>query len=244
MSSTKHVPRELHVLCSGAFKAAYLALAPQFERATGQKLSVAWGSSVAGAPTSIPARLARGEPADVVIMAAEGLDRLANEGLIAAGSRADLARSGIGIAVRAGAPRPDIASADALVRAIRQATSIGHSTSASGIYMRSLLGRLGLIEELGSRIRRVEGEPVGAAVARGESEIGFQQVSELLPVAGIDLVGPLPADIQHITVFAAGIAAASGSADAGRGLIAYLTSPDAAAVIRKSGMEPAFAVPA
>ena len=239
MAITKPVPGELHVLCSGAFKAAYLALAPQFERAAGQTLSVAWGSSVAGALTSIPARLARGEPADVVIMAAEGLDRLAYEGLIAAGSRVDLARSGIGVAVRAGAPRPDITSADALVRAIRQAASIGHSTSASGIYMKSLLDRLSLTGELGGRIRQVEGEPVGAVVARGEIEIGFQQVSELLPVAGIDVVGPLPADIQHTTVFAAGIATAARSAEAGRSLVAFLRSPDAAPIIRKSGMEPA-----
>jgi molybdate transport system substrate-binding protein len=230
---------EIRVLCSGAFKAAYAALVPEFESATGHKVVTAWGSSVAGAPTSIPARLARREPADIAIMAGDGLDRLTHEGLIVAGSRVDLARSGIGIAVRAGAPRPDIGSADALVRAVRQAALVGHSTSASGIYMRDLFRRLGLAEELGDRIRQVEGEPVGAVLARGEIEIGFQQVSELLPVPGIDFVGPLPEEIQHITVFAAGIASAAHEPTAARALIAHLTAPAAAPIIRRSGMEPA-----
>ena len=199
----------------------------------------AWGSSVAGAPTSIPNRLAAGDPADLVIMAASGLDRLIAQGLVAAGSRTDLARSGIGLAVRAGAPKPDIGSADALVRALRQAKSIAHSSSASGVYLKGLFQRLGLTQALGDRIRQIEGEPVGAVVARGEVQIGLQQVSELLPVPGIDYVGPLPAEIQHVTVFSAGIAAHAHAPDAARALIAHLTGPAAAAFIRQSGMEPA-----
>ena len=194
---------------------------------------------MAGAPTSIPARLAAGEPVDLVIMAGAGLDRLIGEGRIAAGSRVDLARSGIGVAVRAGAARPDLSSGDALIRAITQAKSVAHSSSASGVYLKGLFQRLGLTDALGDRIRQVEGEPVGAVVARGEVEIGFQQVSELLPVAGIDFVGPLPPELQHETVFAAGIAAAAREPDAARALIAYLTAPAAAPIIRASGMEPA-----
>jgi molybdate transport system substrate-binding protein len=232
-------PTEIRVFASGAFKAAYLALLPGFEHATAHKVVTAWGSSVAGAPTSIPARLAAGEPVDLVIMAGAGLDRLVGEGKIAAGSRVDLARSGIGVAVRTGAARPDLSSGDALIRAITQAKSIAHSSSASGVYLKGLFQRLGLSDALGDRIRQVEGEPVGAVVARGEAEIGFQQVSELLPVPGIDFVGPLPPELQHETVFAAGIAAHAREPDAARALIAYLTAPAAAPIIRASGMEPA-----
>jgi molybdate transport system substrate-binding protein len=182
--------------------------------------------------------LARSEPVDLVIMAGGGLDRLIGEGRIAAGSRVDLARSGIGVAVRAGAHRPDLSSAEALIRALRQAKSIAHSSSASGIYLEGLFQRLGLADALGDRIRQIQGEPVGAVVARGEAEIGFQQVSELLPVPGIDFVGPLPAEIQQITVFASGIAAGACEPDAARALIAYITAPAAAPIIRQSGMEP------
>jgi molybdate transport system substrate-binding protein len=230
---------EIKVFASGGFKAAYLALVPGFECASGHKVVTAWGSSVAGAPTSIPGRLAAGEAVDLVIMAGEGLDRLIGEGWIAAGSRVDLARSGIGVAVRAGAPRPDLSSADALVRALRQAKCVAHSSSASGIYLKSLFRRLGLTETMGDRIRQIEGEPVGSVVTRGDVEIGFQQVSELLPVPGIDFVGPLPPEIQQYTIFAAGIAAGAREPEAARALIAYLTAPAAAPLIRQSGMEPA-----
>ena len=125
------------------------------------------------------------------------------------------------------------------MRALRQAKSIAHSSSASGIYLKALFQRLGLTDALGDRIRQVAGEPVGSVVARGDVEIGFQQVSELLPVPGIDFVGPLPPEIQHVTVFAAGIAASAREPNAARALIAYLTAPAAAPLIRQSGMDPA-----
>ena len=173
-------------------------------------------------------------------MAGDGLDRLIGEGRIAAGSRVDLARS----RHRRGGARGRAQARLQLgrrahARASRQAKSVAHSSSASGIYLKGLFQRLGLTDALGDRIRQVEGEPVGSVVARGEAEIGFQQVSELLPVPGIDYVGPLPAEIQHYTVFAAGIAAGAREPDAARALIAYLTAPAAAPVIRRSGMEPA-----
>jgi molybdate transport system substrate-binding protein len=230
---------EIKVLCSGAFRPAYLELVPPFERETGHKVVTAWGSSVAGAATSIPNRLERGEPVDLVIMAGSGLDKLIAAGLIAAGSRVDLAGSGVGVAVRAGAPRPDLSSAETLTRALLAARSIAYSSSASGIYVKALLERLGVAAAAGDRIRQVEGEPVGRVVARGEAEIGFQQISELLPVAGIDYVGPLPAEIQEITMFSAGIAAAAEEVAGAKALVGWLTSPAAAPVIRKSGMVPA-----
>jgi molybdate transport system substrate-binding protein len=230
---------EIRVLCSGAFKAAFEMLAPGFERASGHRLNTAWGSSVAGAPTSIPNRLERGDPVDLVIMAGEGVDKLIRAGRIGVGSRVDLARSGIGVAVRAGAARPDLGSAESFIRALSGAQSLAHSSSASGIYIKALLQRLGVTKALGDRIRQVEGEPVGRVVARGEAEIGFQQMSELLPVKGIDIVGPLPAELQHVTVFSAGLAAHALEPEAARALVAYLTAPAAAPIIRQSGMEPA-----
>ena len=230
---------EIKVFASGGFKTAYLALVPGFESATGHKVTSTWGSSVAGAATSIPNRLAAGEPVDLVIMAADGVDRLIAQDKVAAGSRVDLARSGIGVAVRAGAPKPDLRSAETLKRALLQAKSIAHSSSASGIYLKNLFRRLGLADALGDKIKQIEGEPVGSVVARGEAEIGFQQVSELLPVPGIDYVGPLPPEIQQFTVFAAGIAASAREPDAAKALIAFLTAPAAAPLIRQTGMEPA-----
>ena len=168
---------EIKVVSSGGFAAALLALVPIFERATGHKVATEWGSSLGNAPTSIPSRLQRGEPLDLVILAGDPLDRLIREGRIVAGSRVDLARSGIGIAVRAGACRPDIGSVDKLKHALLQARSIGCSSSASGVYLKSLFQRLGIAATLEPKIRQVEGEPVGQVVARGDAEIGFQQVS-------------------------------------------------------------------
>ncbi|MBO0742669.1 MAG: substrate-binding domain-containing protein, partial [Hyphomicrobiaceae bacterium] len=134
---------------------------------------------------------------------------------------------------------PDLSSVASLIAALKQAEAVAHSSSASGIYLKGLFQRLGLAEALGSRMKQIEGEPVGAVVARGEAEIGFQQVSELLAVSGIDFVGPLPSAIQHSTVFAAGIPACAVEEPTARALIAYLTAPSAAAIIRRSGMEPA-----
>jgi molybdate transport system substrate-binding protein len=180
-----------------------------------------------------------GEPLDLVIMARDGLDRLIGQGLVVATGCRDLARCGIGVAVRAGAPRPDLSSPGALIGALKQAEGIAFSSSASGIYLKGLFHQLGLAEALSGRLKQIEGEPVGAVVARGEAAIGFQQVSELLPVPGIDFVGPLPAEIQHTTVFAAGIPTAAAEQGTARALIDHLAAPSAAAIIRGSGMEPA-----
>jgi molybdate transport system substrate-binding protein len=230
---------EVKAAISGAFRSAALTLLPQFEAASGHKVAAIWGPSIGDAPTSIPSRLARGEPLDLVILSADSLDRQIAEGRVTAGSRVDLARCGIGVAVKAGATRPDIRSADALVRTLLQAGSIGYSASASGVYLEGLFRRLGIAEQLAPRLRRAQGEPVGRMVARGDVEIGFQQVSELLPIAGIDYVGPLPPEIQEITVFSAGIPTVAVEHDAAKALVAYLQSPAAAAVVGKCGMEPA-----
>lgn len=228
----------IKVLASGGFRAAYLALAPGFEAASGYKLESTWGGSMGSAPTTIPNRLQRGEVYDVVIMAANGLDDLIRQGKVAAGSRVDLARSMIGVAVPAGAAKPDISSVDALKRALTQARSVAFSSSASGVYLASLFERLGIGEMINAKRTPVVGEPVAAVVARGEAEIGFQQVSELMPVPGIDLVGQLPHEIQEVTIFSAGVAANATQPQAARALIQFLSAPANAAAITRSGMSP------
>lgn len=229
---------QIKVLASGGFRAAYLALAPGFESASGHTLESTWGGSMGSAPTTIPNRLQRGEVYDVIIMAADGLDDLMRQGKVAAGSRVDLARSMVGVAVRAGAAKPDIASVDALKRALTQAKSVAFSSSASGVYLTSVFERLGIGELIEAKRTPVVGEPVAAVVARGEAEIGFQQVSELLPVPGIAFVGPLPPEIQEITIFSAGVAANATQPQAARVLIQYLSAPANAAAITRSGMSP------
>jgi predicted neuraminidase/ABC-type molybdate transport system substrate-binding protein len=235
---------EIRVVTSGAFTAAYLELVPQFERATGHTVVTAFGASIGPAPSAIPNRLQRGEPIDVVILAASALDGLIKDGKVAAGSGVDLVRSSIGLAVRAGAPKPDISTLDAFKRTLLDAKSIAFSSSASGVYFfTELFPRLGITDAIRAKSRMVDSGPVGALLARGEAEIGFQQISELLPVAGIDYVGPLPPGAQRVTVFSAGIAAAAKAPAAAKALVDFLASPAAAGAIRKSGLEPASAVP-
>jgi molybdate transport system substrate-binding protein len=231
--------QEVRVMTSGAFTEAFLNVVPEFERTTGTKVLVAFGASMGGAPDSIPSRLERGEPVDVVILAGEALDALIGQGKVRAGSRVDLVRSSIGMAVRSGAPKPDISSVEALTRTLLQATSIAYSASASGVYLSTeMFQRLGIADQIKGKARRIESERVGAVVARGDAEIGFQQVSELLPISGIDYVGPLPAAVQRVTTFAAGVAVGSKAPDAAKALIDFLMSPAAAPAITKTGLEP------
>jgi molybdate transport system substrate-binding protein len=233
------------VVSSGGFAAAYRALASQFERTTGDALVTSWGPSMGNTPDAVPTRIQRGEPIDVVIMVGYALDDLIKKGKVVADSRVDLARSPIGVAVRAGAPKPDISSVDALRRALLAAKSIAYSDSASGVYVSTeLFKRLGIADQVSSKSRMIPAEPVGAVIARGEAEIGFQQVSELKPIAGIDLLGPLPPELQKITIFSAGIVVGAREPEAARALITFLASPTAAAAIRETGMEPTtFAAP-
>ncbi len=225
---------EIRVLASNAIKEAYLELVPVFERTSEHKVTTVWAGTV-----DIKKRLAAGETFDLVIMAAPAIDELIQQGKVVAGSRVDLAKSGIGVAVRTGAPKPDISSGDAVKRALLAAKSIGYSSGPSGVYLSDLFQRMGIGEQIKSKVKQTPpGLPVGTIIARGEAEIGFQQVSELLPVAGIDYLGPLPADIQHVTVFSGGIHVGAKEAEAARAWVKFITSPQAAPVVRKSGMEP------
>jgi molybdate transport system substrate-binding protein len=227
------------VVSSGGFAAAYRALAPEFERTTGNTLVTSWGPSMGNTPDAVPARIQRGEPIDVVIMVGYALSDLIKAGKVIADSRVDLARSSIGVAVRAGAAKPDISSVDTLRRALLAAKSIAYSDSASGVYVSTeLFKRLGIADQVTGKSRMIPAEPVGAVVARGEAEIGFQQVSELKPIARIDLVGPLPAELQKITIFSPGIVVGAREPDAATALIAFLASSAAAPAITESGLEP------
>jgi molybdate transport system substrate-binding protein len=230
---------EVRVMISGGLTAAYNALVPEFERTTGNKVVTAYGPSMGTTINAIPIRLERGEPADVLIMVGYALGDLIKQGKVVAGSQVDLVKSPIGVAVKAGAPKPDISSADAVKRSLLAAKSIAYSDSASGVYVSTeMFQRLGIADAMKDKAKKIPAEPVAGVVARGDAEIGFQQISEMLPVSGVDIVGQLPPDLQKITVFSAGIATGSKEPDAGRALIKFLASPAASAAIVKSGMEP------
>ena len=184
-------------------------------------------------------RLQGGETVDLVIIGANSLDELVKLGKVEPGSRVDFVKSGVGVAVRAGARKPDISSGDAVKQALLSASSIGYSSGPSGVYLDALFQRMGIADQLKSKLKRPpSGASVGEMVARGEAEIGFQQVSELIHVSGIDYLGPLPPDIQQITVFSSGIHTGTTKPDAAKASVRLLTSPSAAIVIRKNGMQP------
>ena len=197
-------------------------------------------TSIGTGENSIPNRLRRGEPVDVVIVADGVLVGLIKDGLIMAESYTPLARSAIGMAVRAGAPKPDISTVEALKRTLLQAKSIAYSASVSGDYVSTeLFQRLGIADQVLGKSRLIGGgERVGAVIARGEAEIGFQQISELLPVPGIAHITPLPPEVQKLSVFSAGVARSTRDADAARALIRFLASAEAARAITDSGLEP------
>ena len=230
---------EVRVMISGRLTATYKELVPEFERVTGNRVLTAYGPSMGTTINAIPIRLERGEPADVLIMVGYALGDLIKQGKVVANSRVDLTKSLIGVVVKSGAPKPDISSADALKRALLAAKSIAYSDSASGVYVSTkMFQRLGIADAVNDKARKIPAEPVAGVVARGDAEIGFQQISELRPVAGVDIVGPLPSELQTVTIFSAGIATVSREPEAGRALIKFLASPAASAAIIKSGMEP------
>ena len=230
---------EVRVMISGGLTAAFKALVPEFERTTGNKVLIAYGPSMGTTVNAIPVRLERGEPADVLIMVGYALDDLVKQGKVIADTKVDLVKSPIGIAVKSGAPKPDISSADAVKRALLAAKTIAYSDSASGVYVSTeMFAKLGITDAMKDKARKIPATPVGEVVASGEAEIGLQQISELKPVSGIDIIGPLPDELQKITVFSTGIATVSKEPDAGKALIKFLASPAARAEIVKSGMDP------
>ncbi len=236
----KPAPKDIHVMTSGGFAAAYDDLRPAYERLSGDTVKTAYGSSMGGASDSIPSRMDRGEPVDVVILARPALDALVAQGKVVRGSQVDLVHSLIGFSVRSGTPRPDISTVEALKQTLLAAPSIAYSASASGTYYETeMLKILGIEAEVKPKSKRILSERVGTVVARGDAALGMQQVSELLPIAGTDFIGVLPPEVQRMTVFSAGIATTARQPEAARKMIAYFVSPEAVPVIRMRGLEPA-----
>jgi len=234
---------DIRVMISAGFFQVYSQLGPQFEKATGHHLITTRGPSLGDSPEAIPTRLARGEQADVVIMDGHGADMLDEKGLSRAGSRIPLAESFIGMVVRAGQPKPDISTTDALRKTLLAAKSVAYSDSSSGTYLATVgFKKLGVADEVAGKSRKVRGpptgEPVAAVVARGEAEIGFQQVAELIHVQGIDFVGRVPAEIQPPTYFVGALTKNTEQPEAGVALLRFLSSKDAAPVISKAGLAP------
>jgi molybdate transport system substrate-binding protein len=234
---------DVQVMISSGFFGVYSELGPAFERASGHRLVTTRGPSMGDSPEAIPARLARGEAADVVILDGGAADELGKQGLVRADSKTELARSLIGMVVRAGAAKPDISSVEAFRNTLLAAKSIAYSDSGSGTYLSTtLFARLGVADQIAAKSRKVRGppsgEPVAAVVARGEAEIGFQQVSELIHVPGITFVGTIPAEVQPMFSFAGALTSTVRQPEAARALIHFLASPEAGPVILKAGLVP------
>jgi molybdate transport system substrate-binding protein len=237
------VAADVHVMISAGFFGVYSELKPAFERATGHRLVTTRGPSMGDSPEAIPTRLARGEAADVVIMDGGATDELGQRGLVRADSKRDLARSLIGMVVKEGAPKPDIGTVAALKNTLLNARSIAYSDSGSGTYLSTtLFPRLGIADQIMGKSRKVRGppsgEPVAAVVARGEAEIGFQQVAELIHVPGVTFVGTIPSDVQPPVFFSGALTKTVKEPDAAAALLRFLSSEEAAPVITKAGLIP------
>jgi len=237
---------DIRVVSSGGFAQAYKNLAPAYERASGDHLLSEWGPSMGTTRNAIPARLARGEPIDVVIMVGDALDKLMQEGRLVAGSKVVLANSPIACAVRRGAPKPDISTTEGLRSAFLQANKVAYSDSASGEYIeKQLMKTLHIAEQMQGKAAKIPATPVGEIIAHGEADFGCQQRSELLPVEGIDIVGLLPPEVQLMTQFSAALVPGGKEPEAGRALLRFLAAPANAGAIEATGLERAAApVPA
>ena len=231
--STAHAA-EVKVMASNAVKEPLLELVSAFETSSGHRVTMIWGGT-----EGLAKRVSGGEVVDLIIIAAPNIDQLIVDGKLVPGSRADVAKSGVGVAVRTGLPRPDISSGEAVKRAVLAANSVAYSSGPSGFYLADLFKKMGIADQIKDKVKQpASGVQVGDLVARGEADLGFQQVSELLHVKGIDYLGPLPADIQTITVFSAGLHMAASTPDAAKALVKFLTAPEAGPILKKFGMEP------
>lgn len=231
---------EIRVITSGAFTEAYKKLIPLYEEASGHKVISSYGASIGNAPDSIPSRFARGEKFDLVILSEGGLENLIKDGKVAQGSRVNIALSKIGAAVRKGTPKPDISSVDALKKTLLEAKSVAYSASASGTYLSTeLFPKLGVDERLKVTGKKILSERVGTVVARGDAELGFQQVSELIYFKELDFLGTIPDEVQQTIYFSGGIVQGSEKQDTVKHLLKFFTSPAVAEIVRNTGLDPA-----
>lgn len=235
VSTPASASAQLNVIISGGFNAAYRQLLPPFERSSGITVTTTSGGSVGTGPNTVGNQIRRGVPADLIILAREGLRELIAEGRTIPGTDVDLARSIIGVVVPAGAPKPDIRTVDGLKQALLRANRVAVSSSTSGVYLTTdLFPRLGIAAAMNAKTV-MSG---AAAVGRNEADLGLQQVSELLPLPGVDFVGTIPQEVQYVTIYAAAVVAGSAHVEAAKRLLAHLSSSMAAAAITQSGMEP------
>ena len=234
MATGPAVAADIKVLASPGVREAYNELIPQFEKASGHHVITTWDGVV-----NVTKRVAEGESADIVILPAAQIDELTRKGKLVAGSRIDVAKSGVGVAIKAGAPKPRLRNGDDLKEAVLKAKKIAFSTGPSGVYVQRLMQQWGIWDTVKDRtvIPSVD-TPVGIAIAQGDADIGFQQVSELIHIKGIAFLGPLPADVQETTVFAAGMHKDVTTPAAARAFMLFLGAPAAANAFRKAGMEP------
>jgi molybdate transport system substrate-binding protein len=224
----------IKVLASNGVKAVLSELAPQFEQSTGRDLAVTFDRS-----SELKKRIEAGEIFDVAILTAPMIDDLIRQRKIAAGTVSNVARSGVGVAVRAGAPKPDIGTVEAFKRTLLDVKSVAYTTEgASGVHFASVLQRLRIADAVNAKSKTQPGGAVAELVARGEAELAVQQISELLPVAGTEVVGPFPPELQNFTLFTAGLAGAGKAREGARALVKFLTAPSIAAVLKAKGMEP------
>ena len=225
---------EVKVIGANAVKEPFLALVSGFEKSTGHKVTAAWSGT-----DGVAKRINGGEVVDVVIIGAANLDKLIQDGKLVAGSRVDFAKSGVGVAVREGLPKPDISSAQAVKKAVLDAKSVAYSSGPSGVYIAEMFKKMGISEQVKDKLKLPPSNVlVGEVLAKGEADLGFQQVSDLVHMKGIVYVGPLPAEIQNITVYSAGLHTQAPAAEAAKALVKYLTAPEARPVITKTGMDP------
>ena len=225
---------EIKVLSTQATEQAYRELAPQFEQASGHKVTTIFTGTL-----DVQKRIAAGESYDIILMAGPAIDDFIKAGKVVPGSRVDIARSGVGVAVKAGAPKPDIGSTEAVKKTLLAAKSIGYSTGPSGVYLTGLFQRLGVADAIKGKLKQTPtGVFVGNIVASGEAEICFQQVSEPAHFPGVDFVGPLPADIQEITVFSAGLQVGAKETEPAKAWLKFLTAPEHAAAFTSRGLTP------
>src|SRR5437870_1345863 len=225
---------EIKVLSTQATEEAYKELVPQFEKASGHKVTTIFTGTL-----DLQKRIAAGEKYALIIMAGPAIDDYIKAGTVVAGSRVDLAKSGVGAGVPKGAPKPDISTVDALKKTLLAAKSVGYSTGPSGVYIVTMFQKLGIAAEIAPKLKQTPtGVFVGTIIANREVEIGFQQVSELMHFPGLDYLGPLPAEVQFVTVFSGGIQMAAKEVDAAKALVRFITAPAAATAYTKRGLEP------
>jgi len=236
LTATSAMAAEIKMISAMALHAAWLELMPVYEKASGDKVTIVWSPGL-----EVAKHVEAGEKADIAVLAAAGVDDLIKKGFLAEGSRVPLVNSLIGIAIRPGAPRPDVSNAASFKKSLLDAKSIAMSAGTSSIYLRKLFQTMGIAKEMDGKLYQqanTRAENVANVLRRGGADLGFQQVSELIDEKGITLVGPIPAEVQEVTVWSAGLYRDAREAERARALIRFIKSPEAAAIIKKHGLDP------